>query len=88
MYNFIGLTEEQSLGNKYTSAFHPDDLPSWPSLKDVNLHFQEMKLRIRKKDGQYKWHLARAIYLPTSGGKVYFYPFFFLSSLLFSFFVS
>lgn len=65
----LGLSEEESLGKKYRRAFHPDDLHLWPSLHDIKSQL-EIKLRIRTRDGLYRWHLGRAIYLPTSDGKV------------------
>ena len=62
--NFTGLTSQQSIGNGWQSAFHPDDLriflKTW--IKNIGTAEDfEVECRIQNQNGEMAWHLIRAI---------------------------
>lgn len=64
-YDYTGLTVEQSMGPERYSMNHPDDhqqlLEKWPRCREAGVPF-DLELRIRRaSDGEYRWHLARAV---------------------------
>ncbi len=68
-FEYSGLTLEQSEGQGWTSAIHPEDLPatveSWTAAIE-NGETAEVTHRLRRaSDGAYRWHLARVV--PTHG---------------------
>src|SRR5215475_495982 len=68
-----GLTIEEGLGDIWVAAVHPDDLPrvasSWEqSVADGAPHATPH--RYRRWDGEYRWHLCRAVPLRDESGAV------------------
>jgi PAS domain S-box-containing protein len=63
-YEYSGRSVEQSLGNSWTDILHPDDRePTWLRWQEAvrtGLLF-DAEYRFRRKDGQYRWQLSRAI---------------------------
>ncbi|KAH7319265.1 hypothetical protein BKA65DRAFT_409056 [Rhexocercosporidium sp. MPI-PUGE-AT-0058] len=64
VYEYTGLTEEDSLGMGWKLPFHPDDMVStgkkWAhSLKTGEPYSTEY--RCRNKDGEWRWMLGRAL---------------------------
>src|SRR5262245_37287721 len=63
-YEYSGTSVEQSLGNSWTDIVHPDDREltwlRWQEAVKTGLLF-DAEYRFRRKDGQYRWHLSRAI---------------------------
>ncbi len=62
--DFTGLTDHQSTGVGWQSAFHPDDLrlflKTW--IKNIGTAQDfEVECRIRSQAGEMSWHLIRAI---------------------------
>ena len=55
---FTGMAEEQSLGNGWMQALHPDDRPKmqevWDQCVASGKRF-EMEHRLRRRDGAYRW---------------------------------
>ncbi len=62
--NLTGLTDQQSLGVGWQTAFHPDDLrhflKTWMSHIGTAEDF-EVECRIQSRSGEMTWHLIRAI---------------------------
>src|SRR5262249_43317383 len=70
---YVGPPVEQPIGRKWMEAVHPDDLES------VGQHLRESveagqpfhaEYRLRRKGGQERWHLSRAIPIRNAQGRV------------------
>jgi PAS domain S-box-containing protein len=63
-YEYSGISVEQSLENFWTDTVHPDDRERtwirWQEAVKIGSLF-DAEYRLRRKDGQYRWHLSRAI---------------------------
>lgn len=62
--NFFGLPMDEIIGENWINNVHPDDQPgcvaAWTeALQTGNLY--QYEFRLRDKNGDYKWHLARAL---------------------------
>jgi PAS domain S-box-containing protein len=60
---YTGLAPEQSMGRGWAVAIHPDDLPAVleeSRRSDETQSGSQFHFRLRRHDGQYRWHLARA----------------------------
>jgi PAS domain S-box-containing protein len=61
---YTGLSCEQSLGAGWVERLHPDDRErvgrQWAKTVKAGQPF-ETEYRLRRNDGQYRWHLSRAI---------------------------
>jgi PAS domain S-box-containing protein len=62
-YEYTGLTQQQSMGEGWKSAVHPDDIRNlnsrWPSTNvDV---LPETEFRLRSSKGDFIWHLNRCV---------------------------
>lgn len=73
-YDYSGLTFEQSKGENWNSAIHPDDIESftvsWQEALQNGMPFQR-EFRIRNASNQnYRWHLGRALPMTDEAGKV------------------
>ncbi|HWR35350.1 MAG TPA: MASE1 domain-containing protein [Clostridia bacterium] len=72
--DYTGLSLEQSAGSNWLSVVHPEDLEGrnrrWArSLQTGQVFDIEHRMR-RDSDGEYRWHLVRALPLRDSDGKV------------------
>lgn len=70
---YTGLSAAESLGSGWTAVLHPEDqatvLARWvDALQDGSP--VELELRLRRADGEYRWHLARARALRDDAGQV------------------
>ena len=67
-FEYSGLTLEQSEGQGWASAIHPEDLQAtidiWSAAIEKD-ETAEITHRLRRADGAYRWHLARVV--PTFG---------------------
>ncbi|KAI6714863.1 hypothetical protein PZA11_007741 [Diplocarpon coronariae] len=72
-YEFTGLTKEESVGDKYMRAIHPDDLPrllgAWDRHRVTGEDY-DVEIRYRRYDGVYRWMHARACPLQNDDGKI------------------
>lgn len=71
--DYIGLPYEDLAGDGWAQAVHPDDLPKAASLWAAALasgELYETEFRIRRADGVYRWHLARAAPIHDNQGKI------------------
>ncbi|MGH8659221.1 MAG: hybrid sensor histidine kinase/response regulator [Gammaproteobacteria bacterium] len=70
---FTGLSFEQIKDWGWTQFLHPDDVAEnvriWQHSIDTGERFQ-FEHRFRRADGEYHWHLSRAVALKDAGGKV------------------
>ncbi len=70
---FTGLDFKRSIGYGWEEAIHPEDLSRWQKefIEGVqNGRTISMERRIRRADGNYVWHLTRAVPVRDEGGKV------------------
>ncbi|PSH05603.1 MAG: hypothetical protein CXZ00_00175 [Acidobacteria bacterium] len=71
-HQYTGLPIKQSLGKGYLAAFHPDEIEMVKQALQKALETGEtfeLEHRIRRWDGMYRWHLARAVPVRDSEGK-------------------
>ena len=70
---YFGVSEEQLLLDGWQHIVHPDDLPSvgarWMHSVSTGEPY-EVEFRLRSADGQYRWHLARALAQVGEDGRV------------------
>lgn len=68
---YSGLTTDQSQGHGWMSCIHPDDQARsaevWSRRSGAAIYEQE--IRFRRRDGQYLWHLAKAVPIVGSQGE-------------------
>ena len=70
---YTGLTPEQLRGWDWRSTIHPDDLPRCLELWTRSIATgepYEIEHRLRRADGAYRWHLARALPLRDESGRI------------------
>jgi len=72
-YEYTGLSEKKTLGHEWTKAIHPEDRDSvvgglQESLREGKDY--EVEFRLRGKDGEYCWFLARGRSGRDNSGKV------------------
>ena len=68
---YIGLRPGETHGDRWEGIVHPDDLPavraSWAESVLTGGPF-ETEYRLRRHDGEYRWHLSRAARTPGADG--------------------
>jgi PAS domain S-box-containing protein len=67
---YTGYTPEQALGEGWTRALHPEDLARWleAAVRGFDLREPfEVEYRLRRRDGEYRWMLERAVPLYADG---------------------
>jgi PAS domain S-box-containing protein len=65
--------EEQILGSGWQSIIHPDDLANCLELWSHSLRTgdeYEVEFRLRRADGEYRWHLGRAVPRRDGTGRI------------------
>jgi PAS domain S-box-containing protein len=70
---YTGLPQESLRGQRWGAAIHPDDLPlveaAWRAHLPGGAPFQ-MEQRMRRADGEYRWHLVRRVPHRNEQGEV------------------
>ena len=70
---YFGLPEEAILGDGWRSGVHPDDVENsverWGQSIRTGDEY-EFQFRLRRADGAYRWHLARALALRAPDGRI------------------
>jgi diguanylate cyclase (GGDEF)-like protein/PAS domain S-box-containing protein len=72
-YALMDMTAEESFGQGWATALHPDDIDPTREMWDCALRSGEpvdVRYRLRLKDGSYRWFRARAAARKTETGKV------------------
>jgi PAS domain S-box-containing protein len=71
--DYTGLSQDNLEGERWGSALHPDDLAlverEWRSHIATGEPF-ELEQRLRRADGEYRWHWVRRVPLHDDSGKV------------------
>lgn len=71
--NYFGRTQEQVLSDGWQDVVHPDDLPdcieNWGRSLQTGKHY-EVRFRLRRADGNYRWHVGRATAGHNSQGEI------------------
>ncbi|WP_141830165.1 PAS domain-containing protein [Herbaspirillum sp. SJZ107] len=74
--DYSGLAPARLAGIGWTAMVHPEDLRSlttrWATAVAGGGAF-EAELRLRARDGAYRWHLSRAVPVREAGGKVLYW---------------
>ncbi|MDQ3394523.1 MAG: PAS domain S-box protein, partial [Bacteroidota bacterium] len=74
-YRYTGQTPEESLGDGWVNAVHPEDVPeTLRSYKEALKYGKiwETQSRFRKSEtGEYRWHLVRSVPLKNEHGELY-----------------
>jgi PAS domain S-box-containing protein len=72
-YEYTGLTPEQTAGDGWMQALHPEDLERFRSRsvaeEDPDI-MHERRMRFRRKDGQYRWMLLRSVPVREENGEI------------------
>jgi PAS domain S-box-containing protein len=75
-FEYTGMTEEEAGPAAWTQVVHPDDLPSAVVRREQTLRSGEpfeVEYRFRSRDGEYRWHLGRAIAIRDENGQIAFW---------------
>src|SRR5262249_9353691 len=72
-YEYTGMTPEASLALGWRAAVHPDDMERLfevrnPAVEEGQVFQSEVRLRDR--DGTYRWHMVRSVPVPDESGRV------------------
>ncbi|MEO6248513.1 MAG: PAS domain S-box protein [Sphingomicrobium sp.] len=71
VYDYGGFAAGALDGHEWTAMVHPDDLAPaterWGAALDSGENY-ETEFRLRRADGEYRWHLARAVPIRAGGG--------------------
>ncbi len=72
-YEYTGLSFEQSKDAGWLMALHPDDLPftisAWTESVQNHKKF-EIEYRIKRADGEYRWHLGKGEPFKNESGNI------------------
>jgi PAS domain S-box-containing protein len=71
--DYLGTPEDQVLGSGWVRYLHPDDVARCLSVWAESLRTgreYEVEFRLRRADGTYRWHLARAVAMHDASGAV------------------
>ncbi|MBC7770437.1 MAG: PAS domain-containing protein [Phycisphaerales bacterium] len=73
VYAYSGLERDGLVGQGWARMVHPDDIPfasaRWAQALSSGESY-EMEFRLRRADGEYRWHIARAVPIKSDGGEV------------------
>ncbi len=73
VYEYSGVHEGDLDNNRWTDIVHPDDRAGvaerWQAALDADQPY-ETEFRLRRADGRYRWHIARAVPTKDDEGKV------------------
>jgi len=72
-YEYTGLSEKKALGDRWIGAVHPEDrdrvVESWQTAVREGTDY-ELELRLRGRNGEYCWFLARSRPARDESGKI------------------
>jgi PAS domain S-box-containing protein len=71
VYEYSGASPGDLDGEGWTGMLHPDDLPAaaerWAAALSSGANY-ETEFRLRRVDGSYRWHIARAVPIHDANG--------------------
>jgi PAS domain S-box-containing protein len=70
---YFGVSPDRMFGWDWRQAIHPDDLSLTLAAVDHTLGTGDplqVEYRLRRKDGQYRWHIGRAVPLRDGDGRI------------------
>ncbi|MGQ0622722.1 MAG: hybrid sensor histidine kinase/response regulator [Panacagrimonas sp.] len=70
---YTGLGFDEVSGANWPRMFHPDDLPEYRRARELSLTSGEPfahEVRVRRHDGEYRWHLAQMAPVRDAAGRV------------------
>ncbi|CAN5506139.1 hypothetical protein BH10PSE17_BH10PSE17_25820 [soil metagenome] len=74
VYEFTGIARTGPVQHQWSDLLHPDDvglaLQRWDQASASGTVF-EAEVRVRKSDGEHRWHLARAIAIRGDDGEIH-----------------
>jgi len=73
VFSYSGLTFEDLAGNKWAQMVHAEDIGpaagSWNKALEAGTQYQ-VEFRLRRQDGSWRWHLARALPIRDAAGAI------------------
>ena len=70
---YTGISAQDALGSGWMAAFHPDDIGNHQEKRLASLVSGEPvinEVRLRRADGQYRWHLIHGVPLRDASGNI------------------
>ncbi|SIO47168.1 PAS domain S-box-containing protein [Singulisphaera sp. GP187] len=70
---YSGFAPELLTGLSWPNVVHPEDLVRLRQIRDVSIQSgepYECEYRLRNRDGEFRWHIARVVPMIDRGGKV------------------
>jgi PAS domain S-box-containing protein len=70
---YTGISAQDALGSGWMAAYHPDDIGKHQKKRLVSLVSGEPvinEVRLRRADGQYRWHLIHGVPLRDASGNI------------------
>lgn len=72
-FNYTDIPFEEAKGSGWEKIIHPDDIPGvrarWREALESERPY-EMEYRIRRNDGEYRWHLGRSVPIRDDHGRI------------------
>lgn len=72
-YEYTGQTSDEALPDGWATTLHPDDTErtaeTWADARARGVTY-ETELRYRRRDGEYRWYLARALPVRDEAGRI------------------
>jgi PAS domain S-box-containing protein len=75
-FDYTGMAATDAGPNAWHQVVHPDDLPGVVSRREQTLvtgEAFEVEYRFRSRDGDYRWHLGRAVPIRNDAGQISFW---------------
>ncbi|MCM2443331.1 response regulator [Agrobacterium vitis] len=73
VYAYSGSAQGSLNGDGWAAMVHPNDIPAaaeaWSNARAMEQPY-EVEFRLRRHDGVYRWHIARAVPIKASDGKI------------------
>jgi PAS domain S-box-containing protein len=73
VFRFTGLPFSELEGERWTAVVHPNDLQATATRWSESLNsgkVYETEFRLRRADGVYRWHVARAVAISDDAGRI------------------
>jgi PAS domain S-box-containing protein len=75
-FEYTGMTHDEAGPDAWVRVVHPDDLPLAVGRREQTLETGEpfeIEYRFRSLDGEYRWHLGRAVAIRDDAGEIAFW---------------